>query len=310
MALIPRSDLDVFPLCLGGNVFGGTASEAESFEVLDAFRAGGGNFIDTADVYSAWIPGNRGGESETVLGRWLQRRGGRDKLVIATKVGKLPGQLGLSPENIRRSVEASLKRLQVDHIDLYYAHEDDASVPLEQSLTALDALVAEGKVRYIAASNYSAARLEQALEVSRKLGLRAYIGLQPHYNLLERGEYESELAPVLARHQLASFPYFGLARGFLSGKYRPGVEVESQRAGSVARYRDARGYRVLAALEEVAAESKASPSAVALAWLRQQPTVTAPIASARVASQVPDLLASARLVLSGAALAKLAEASA
>lgn len=310
MTLIPRTDLDVFPLNLGGNVFGGTANEQESFAVLDAYRAGGGNFIDTADAYSAWIPGNRGGESESVIGRWLLSRGGRDKVIIATKVGKLPGQLGLSAENIRRSAEASLKRLGVDAIDLYYAHADDESVPLEESLGALDALVRQGKVRYIAASNYNAARLSQALDVSRKNGLVQFVALQPHYNLLERKEYEADLAPVLARHELASFPYFGLARGFLTGKYRPGVKVDSQRAESASRYADARGNRVLAALDEVAAAFKATPSAVALAWLRLQPTVTAPIASARVASQVPDLLASARLVLSAEALQKLTDASA
>ncbi len=310
MLTIPKTDLRVFPLCLGGNVFGGTATEEESFSVLDAYREGGGNFIDTADAYSAYIPGNHGGESEGVIGRWLASRQARGKVLIATKVGKLPGFSGLSAQSIERAAEASLRRLGIDVIDLYYAHADDPTVPLAETLTAFDKLIKQGKVRYIAASNYSAPRLKAALETSDRLGLARFVALQPHYNLVERGAYEGPLATLCAREELAVFPYYGLAGGFLTGKYRPGVAVHSQRAASASRYLDERGLKVLAALDRVAAAHSAPVSAVALAWLRAQATITAPIASARTLEQVPDLLLSARLTLREDELQTLSEASA
>jgi aryl-alcohol dehydrogenase (NADP+) len=310
MLTLPDTDLRVFPLCLGGNVFGWTADEAQSFRVLDAFREGGGNFIDTADVYSAWIPGNQGGESETILGRWLKARGGRERLVIATKVGKLPSLLGLSRTTIERAVEASLTRLQTDYVDLYYAHEDDPKVPLEETLGALDALVRAGKVRHIGASNYSAARLEESLRVATARGLARWAALQPHYNLLERAVYEDELRDVVARNGLSTLPYFALAKGFLSGKYRAADHAaESARAGAAKAYLDSRGLKVLQALDEVAAAHAASVTGVSLAWLRAQPTVSTPIASARTPEQVGQLLEGGRLALTPQDLAKLDLAS-
>jgi aryl-alcohol dehydrogenase-like predicted oxidoreductase len=310
MALIPHTQLDVFPLCLGGNVFGGTADEQQSFAVLDAFRAHGGNFVDTADVYSAWLPGNQGGESERVIGRWLKARGGRDKLIIATKVAKHAGFRGLSARNINAAVEASLGRLGTDYIDLYYAHEDDPSESFEETLGAFDKLVRAGKVRSIAASNFEPARLEAALATSERLGLARYVALQPHYNLVERAAYEGPLAEAVARHGLVCFPYFALARGFLTGKYRPGRTVESTRAASASSYLNPLGFRVLSALDEVAAQRGVSVSAVSLAWLRQQSTVLAPIASARVVEQVAALFEGANLVLDAQQLAQLNAASA
>ncbi|HEX6242294.1 MAG TPA: aldo/keto reductase [Polyangiales bacterium] len=310
MLTLPNTDLQVFPLCLGGNVFGWTADQAQSFRVLDAFREGGGNFIDTADTYSSWVPGNQGGESETILGRWLKARGGRERVVIATKVGKLPSLLGLSRGTIERAVEASLARLQTDYIDLYYAHEDDAKVPLEESLGAFDALVRTGKVRHIAASNYSPARLEESLRVAAARGLSRWVALQPHYNLLERAVYEDELRDVVARNGLSCLPYFALAKGFLSGKYRAANSAgESARAGAAKAYLDPRGLQVLNALDEVARDRAASVTAVALAWLRAQPTVSTPIASARTTEQVAQLLEGGRLTLNADDLAKLNHAS-
>ena len=290
MTQIRNTSLDVFPLCLGGNVFGWTADEKQSFAVLDAYAAAGGNFIDTADVYSAWVPGHAGGESETIIGRWMADRGSRDRTVIATKVGMFPDLGGLSAKTIRAAAEKSLRRLQMDHIDLYYAHRDDPTTPLEETLRAFDALVHEGKVRYIAASNFTEARLSEALATSGRLGLARYVALQPHYNLVHRSEYEGGLAALCAREGLACFPYYALASGFLSGKYRPSSKVESARASGAAKYLDDRGIRVLAALDAIAAERRTTVAAVSLAWLLTRPAVVAPIASARTPEQLEELL--------------------
>jgi aryl-alcohol dehydrogenase-like predicted oxidoreductase len=307
---IGNSDLDVYGLNLGGNVFGWTADEQQSFAVLDAYAAAGGNFIDTADVYMARVPGNSGGESETIIGNWLAKRGRRDDVVIATKVGSLPARPGVSAKNIREAVEDSLRRLRTDHIDLYYAHRDIADVPLEETLGAFDELVRAGKVRYIGASNYTAARLAEALSISDREGYARYVALQPHYNLVERG-YEQDLLPLVQREGLSTLPYFGLARGFLTGKYRS-REANSgspRNEGAVA-YLDHRGERVLAALDDISAAHKTTPAAVSLAWLASRPTVAAPIASARNVEQLADLLASVELRLTEAELASLDDASA
>lgn len=305
------SDLQVFPLALGGNVFGWTADEAQSFAVLDAYTAAGGNFIDTADAYTAWVPGNEGGESETVIGKWLAARSNRRDVVIATKVGAHPSYKGLSAANIKAAAEASLRRLGTDHIDLYYTHFDDETVPVEDIVTALDQLVKEGKVREIAASNISPERLQASLDFSEREGLARYVALQPHYNLVSRDTYEGELQDTAARAGLAAVPYFALASGFLTGKYRPGVTVESARAERVSEYRESeRGQRVLAALDKVAQEHDAQIATVALAWLASRPTVAAPIASARTVEQLPALVAVADLSLTEQQLAELTEASA
>jgi aryl-alcohol dehydrogenase-like predicted oxidoreductase len=291
MAKIGDSDLDVFELNLGANVFGWTADRDRSFEVLDAYAAAGGNFVDTADTYS-------GGESESIIGEWLARRGRRDDVVVATKVGAWKQRPGLAAKNIAEAAEDSLRRLRTDHIDLYYAHRDDPNTPLEETLGAFDALVRAGKVRHVAASNYSAARLTEALAVADREGFARYVALQPHYNLVER-EYERELAPLVEREGLGTLPYFGLAKGFLSGKYRSrSATVDSPRAERALAYLDERGERVLAALEEVAHEHHVQVATVALAWLRQQPTVVAPIVSARDTAQLTDLIASVHLNLS------------
>ncbi|MCX4639109.1 aldo/keto reductase [Streptomyces sp. RPA4-5] len=307
----PLGSLSVSPLSLGGNVFGWTADEATSFAVLDAYVAGGGNFIDTADAYSHWVPGNKGGESETVIGNWLASRGNRSEVVIATKVGALPGYKGLSPATIKSAVDASLTRLRTDYIDLYYTHYDDESVEVPEFLTALDDLVRAGKVREIAASNISAQRLEESLACSAREGLARYVALQPHYNLVSRDTYEGELAEVAARHDLAAVPYYALASGFLTGKYRPGTHVDSARSGGAAKYVDTdRGRRVLQALDTVAAAHGAELATVALAWLAGRPTVAAPIASARTVSQLPALLAVGDVALTEDELKLLDEASA
>jgi aryl-alcohol dehydrogenase-like predicted oxidoreductase len=306
---IGNSDLDVYGLNLGGNVFGWTADEAQSFAVLDAYAAAGGNFVDTADVYTAHAPGNSGGESETVIGNWLANRGRRDDMVIATKVGSWSTRPGVSAKNIREAAEDSLRRLRTDHIDLYYAHQDVADVPLEETLGAFDELVRAGKVRYIGASNYTAERLAEALSISDREGLARYVALQPHYNLVERG-YEQELLPLVQREGLSTLPYFALAKGFLTGKYRS-RETHSgspRNEGAVA-YLDHRGERVLEALDDISAAHKTSPAAVAIAWLASRPTVAAPIASARNVEQLGDLLASVELKLTAAELASLDDAS-
>lgn len=311
MPRIGNSDLDVFPLSLGGNVFGWTAGESESFAVLDAFVAAGGDFIDTADGYSAWVPGNSGGESESIIGRWMASRGNRDGLVIATKVGAWAGRPGLGAANIKAGVEESLRRLGTDRIDLYYTHKDDTSVPVEEFLGALDALVKEGKVRAIGASNISAARLTEALEASDREGLAKYVALQPHYNLVERGHYEGEVASVVAAHGLSCVPYFALASGFLTGKYRPGATTDSARAGSAAKYLgDERNVRLLGVLDEIASAHEAEVATVALAWLAARPTVAAPIASARTVEQLPALMAVGELKLTVEELDRLTAAGA
>ncbi|MEW2176124.1 aldo/keto reductase [Streptomyces sp. NPDC005406] len=305
------SSLQVFPLALGGNVFGWTADEAQSFAVLDAYAAAGGNFVDTADSYSAWIPGNEGGESETLIGKWLAARGNRSDIVVATKVGAHPAYKGLSATTIKAAAEESLRRLGTDHIDLYYTHFDDESVPVEEIITALDQLVKDGKVREIAASNISPQRLRASLEFSEREGLARYVALQPHYNLVSRDTYEGELQDTAADAGLAAVPYFALASGFLTGKYRPGTAVESARAGSAGAHLESeRGQKVLAALDKVAEERGAEIATVALAWLAARPTVAAPIASARTVEQLPALVAVAGLRLTDQELADLTEASA
>lgn len=305
------SDLQVFPLALGGNVFGWTADEDRSFAVLDAYAAAGGNFIDTADAYSSWIEGNEGGESETIIGKWLAARGNRSDIVVATKVGAHPAYKGLSETTIKAAAEESLRRLGTDHIDLYYTHFDDETVPVEEIITALDQLVKDGKVREIAASNISPERLRASLEFSEREGLARYVALQPHYNLVSRDTYEGELQDTAARAGLAAVPYFALAAGFLTGKYRPGTAVESARSGKAGAYLESeRGQKVLAALDKVARERDAEIATVALAWLASRPTVAAPIASARTVEQLPALLAVADLRLTDEDLTTLTEASA
>lgn len=290
MAKLGSSDLHVSRLCLGANVFGWTADRDTSFAVLDAFTAAGGNFLDTSDSYMWRAPGNSGGESETIIGDWLAERGNRDAVVVATKVGSLPSRPGLSGANITAAVDDSLRRLRTDRIDLYYAHRDDPDTPQEETLDAFDALVRAGKVRALGASNFTADRLRSALEISARGGLAPYVALQPHYNLLERAEFETGLAPVLAAEGLACLPYYGLAKGFLTGKYRPGANVDSVRAEGALAYLDDRGVAVLTALDGVAAARRVPVAAVALAWLADQPTVAAPIASARTPAQLAELL--------------------
>ncbi len=302
MAKLGNTDLDVRGINLGGNVFGWTADEEQSFAVLDAYTAAGGNFIDSADLYS-------GGGSETIIGNWLTGRGQRDDVVIATKVGMWDARPGLSAKNIAAAAEDSLRRLQVDHIDLYYAHIDDPETPIEETMEAFDALVRAGKVRYIAASNYSAERLAEALSISDREGFARYVALQPHYNLVER-DYELDLAPTVEREALTVLPYFALAKGFLAGKYRSKDELgDSPRAARASSYLDERGERVLAALDEVAAEHGVTVATVSLAWLFAQPTVTAPIASARTVEQLTDLLPAAELTLTPEELDALTSAS-
>jgi aryl-alcohol dehydrogenase (NADP+) len=310
MTRIPLTDLDVFPLSLGGNVFGWTANEQQSFAVLDAYAAAGGNFIDTADMYSSWVPGNSGGESETIIGRWMKSRGNRNKIVIATKVGMLPRLPGLSAKNIQRAAEDSLARLQTDRIDLYYAHEDDRATPLIETLRAFDGLVRSGKVRYIAASNYHGQRLAEAIRTSRREGFAQFVALQPHYNLLERDKYEGELMETVAAEGRGAFPYFSLASGFLTGKYREGSKVDSKRAEGARTYLNDKGRKVLAALDEIASGRKEAVATIALAWLAAQPTVIAPIASARTPEQLPPLLRLAEVKLTKEEVQKLSAASA
>jgi aryl-alcohol dehydrogenase-like predicted oxidoreductase len=311
IARLADTDLNVFQLCLGGNVFGWTIDEERSFAVLDAYFQAGGNFIDTADSYGRRGPGGAG-ESERIIGRWIASRGNRDELVIATKVGMAPDLQGLSKDTIRRGIEGSLQRLGIDRIDLYYAHRDDPATPLQETLGEFGALIVEGKIRHAGASNYSAERLQEALSVGTEPGMASYVALQPHYNLLERGEYEGQLAAVCERNGLACVPYFGLARGFLTGKYRRGGdEVDSPRAAGVREsYFNARGFAVLDALDEIAGAHDNTVAAVALAWLTAQPTVLAPIASATSTEQLRELLPSAELELTADELARLDSVSA
>jgi len=308
-----NSGLAIAPLAFGGNVFGWTADEAMSFKLLDGFVGAGLDCIDTADVYAKWAPGNKGGESETIMGKWLKARGGRAKVIIATKVGNDMGAdgKGLSKAYIMKAVEASLQRLQTDYIDLYQSHVDDAATPVEETLSAYQALVAQGKVRVIGCSNFTPARLSQSLGASADKKLPRYESLQPHYNLYERAGFEAELEPLCLKEKVGVIPYYSLASGFLTGKYRSEADFgKSPRGGRMKSYLNERGLRILKALDEVAARSRARPGQVALAWLMARPSITAPIASATNMSQLEDLVASTRLTLDKDAIKALDAASA
>ncbi|WP_345763364.1 aldo/keto reductase [Diaminobutyricibacter sp. McL0608] len=302
------SDLEVSPLSLGGNVFGWTADRDASFSVLDGYAAAGGNFVDTADGYSAWVPGNTGGDSERIIGEWFEARGKRDDVVIATKVSQHPEFTGLAADNIVKAADASLERLKTDRIDLYYAHFDDESVPLDETVGALSGLVDAGKARYIGISNYTPERIAEWFRITNENGLHRAVALQPHYNLVERG-FEDTYRDLAAREGLGVVPYFALAKGFLTGKYRDGVTIDSPRAGGAAQYLHDRGRSVLAVLDEIANARGASVASVALAWLAAQPTVVAPIASARNTQQLADLVASVELHLNEDELRLLSDAS-
>lgn len=307
-----NSELEIAPLCFGGNVFGWTADESTSFQLLDAFVDAGFNLIDTADVYSAWAEGHRGGESETVIGKWLRESGKRKDVVVATKVGmEMRGQKGLSKSYILRSVEDSLRRLQTDYIDLYQSHQDDPETPIEETLDAYAELIKQGKVRVIGASNYSAARLREALLLSEQKGLPRYESLQPLYNLYEREPFEAELEPVCLEEKVGVISYFSLASGFLSGKYRSEDDLaKSVRGQGVKKYLNERGFRILDALDEVSARLQSTPARVALAWLIARKSVTAPIASATNLEQFKDLMEATRLELDEDSVRLLDEASA
>ena len=310
---IGHSDIEVSPLAFGGNVFGWTVDESMSFKLLDAFVEAGFNLIDTADVYSHWAPGNKGGESETIIGKWLQRGGRRDGVVIATKVGNEmgPGRKGLSKPYILRAVEDSLRRLQTDTIDLYQSHGDDPETPLEETLEAYDQLIREGKVRVIGASNYDAKRLDQALQVSRQQGFPRYECLQPLYNLYDRADFEKELEPFCRKQALGVITYFSLASGFLTGKYRSAEDLADRaRADMVKKYLDERGLRILAALDKVARQHGLTPVKIALAWLIAQPSITAPIASATSLEQLQELIEATAVELDESSMDLLKEASA
>ncbi|MGA9720650.1 MAG: aldo/keto reductase [Acidobacteriaceae bacterium] len=309
---IGRSSLQVPVLCLGGNVFGWTVDELESFRLLDAALDAGLNFIDTADVYSRWVSGHVGGESETVLGKWFARSGRRSQVVLATKLGFDMGddKKGLSRKYIAEAVEASLRRLQTDYIDLYQSHTDDKETPLEETLSAFDTLVDQGKVRVIGASNYSGARLKEAIEISQKNNLARYECLQPNYSLVERSAFESDLLPVVEAYDIGVIPYFSLAAGFLTGKYRSKQDAAGKARGQmVEKYLNDRGFAVLDALDAVAADLHSTPARVALAWLIAKPAITAPIASATTLDQLNDLAEATRLKLPPEAIAKLDRAS-
>jgi len=306
--LLGDTGLNVPVIMLGGNVFGWTMDEAASFDLLDRAVDAGLNFIDTADVYSSWVPGHTGGESETILGNWFKKTGKRDQVILATKVGI---EKGLAPNYIQEAVEDSLRRLQTDYIDLYQAHKDDPKTPLEHTLGAFDRLIQQGKVRFIGASNYSGARVREALEVSKENGLPAYQTLQPHYNLLEREKYEADLAPVAQEYGLGVIPYFSLASGFLTGKYRSKADLAGKtRGGMVEKYLNDRGLDVLQTLDSIAKTHNSTPARVALAWLLARPGITAPIASATTADQLNELVEASELSLERSAIEKLSAASA
>ncbi|MEW9581157.1 aldo/keto reductase [Paraburkholderia sp. DGU8] len=308
---IGQSELRIAPLMFGGNVFGWTADEATSFSILDAFVDAGLDFIDTADVYSAWVPGNHGGESESIIGKWFRQSGKRDKIVLATKVSKHPQRKGLSAANIQAAVEDSLRRLQTDYIDVYFSHDDDSQTPLAETLGAYQKLIEAGKVRVIGASNYSGARIEAALAVSRQRGLPEYQLLQPEYNLYDRADYERDIEPVALANQLGVVVYYSLASGFLSGKYRSQADLAGKARGSrVEKYLNGRGLRILSALDRVAERHGSTPATIALAWLIARPSVTAPIASATSVEQLESLAAAVHLTLSGDDIRELDEASA
>lgn len=306
-----NSGLTTPPLILGGNVFGWTADRPTSFSILDAFVAGGGKMVDTADMYSTWVPGNKGGESESVIGAWLAARKRRDDVLVATKVGmEMGGTKGLAPKRIESAIEESLRRLRTEYVDLYFAHLDDRDTPLEATLEAFDRLVRSGKVRAIGASNYEAPRLAEALDISAARRLTAYSVLQPRFNLMERGAFEGALQDLCIDRGLAAVPYFGLAAGFLTGKYRSEADLAGKpRAGMVKQHLTARGLKVLSTLEEVATQAQARPSQVALAWLAAQPAVAAPIASASSVPQLEELLGAMRLTLNDSQFAALDSAA-
>jgi len=308
-----RSGLQVSPLAFGGNVFGWTVEEAQSFRLLDAWLDAGFNFVDTADVYSRWVPGHVGGESETIIGKWLRQSGKRNRVVLATKVGKPmgDGKVGLSAAYIREAVDASLMRLKTDHIDLYQSHDDDAGTPLEETMEAFAGLIKAGKVRAIGASNYSAPRLAEALDVSERLGLPRYESLQPLYNLYDRAVFEDALAPLCLERGVGVINFYALAAGFLTGKYRSEADAgkSARGANTTKKYLNARGLRILAALDAVAATHGATPAQVAIAWQIAQPAVTAPIASATSTAQLDELTKAATLKLDDASIAALDAAS-
>ena len=291
MITIPETDLVVHPLCLGSNIFGSNADEAQSHAVMNAYFDQGGNFIDTADMYNQWVDGHVGGESETIIGSWMASRGNRESMVIATKVSKMDRRPGLSAKNIFAACEESLDRLQSDYIDLYYSHEDDLNVSLEETLGAYAQLIAQGKVRYIAASNFTPARLRESIKFSEDNNLPAYVAVQDLYNLVNRTDYEGEMSRAVAELGLSNIPFYGIARGFLSGKYRPGVtEVDSLRAQGALEHATDKNFAILTAMDGIAKAHNASLSAIALAWLRAQPTVSAPIASARTVAQLNEII--------------------
>ena len=302
---------EIPPLVLGGNVYGWTLDEPGSFRQIDRALDAGLNCIDTSDVYSRWIPGHVGGESEVVIGKWLAKTGRRSEVFIATKLGidMGAGKQGLSPRYISEAVDASLRRLQTDYIDLYQAHTDDPETPLEETLGAFQKLIEAGKVRYIGASNYTGARLAEALETSKKNSLPAYISLQPHYHMVERQTFETDQLPVVTKYSLGVIPYFSLAAGFLSGKYRHDKQATNARAAHVMKYQTERGWAIVDALVQIAAELNAEPSSVALAWLMSKPGVTAPIASATNDAQLDALVAAAELKLDEATMRRLDEVS-
>ena len=308
-----RSELNVPTLCFGGNIFDWTVDKAQGFKLLDGLMEAGFNFIDTADVYSRWVEGHVGGESEVVIGEWMKARGNRDKVILATKVGMDlgDGKKGLAPAYIRQAVEASLKRLQTDYIDLYQSHTDDAETPLADTLGAYAKLIEEGKVRVIGASNYSAARLAEALETSKKAGLPRYESLQPEYNLYAREGFEAELGPLCRKEEVGVIPFFALAAGFLTGKYRSEADYSKSPRGarSIPKYMNERGFRILDALDKVAAEAGVPQARVAIAWLISRPGLTAPIASATTLEQLSELIAATKLSLSAEQLAALDKAS-
>jgi aryl-alcohol dehydrogenase-like predicted oxidoreductase len=290
MIKLAHTNLELYPLCLGGNVFGYSADKQNSEAVLSFYADNGGNFIDTADMYSQWAPGHIGGESEIIIGDWMAKRGNRQKMIIATKVSKLDTRPGLKAANIRAACDESLKRLRSDYIDLYYAHQDDLDTPIEESLGAFDELIKAGKVRYIAASNFTPERLQESLDISKANGLSSYIASQDQYNLLDR-EYENGLMPTIEKNGLSQIPFYGLARGFLTGKYRPGVSVESVRASGVAsNYANERGWNLLSKLDQIARDKKTTVAAISLAWLRAQTTVATPIASATKLEQIKEIM--------------------
>lgn len=308
-----NSGLEVSPLAFGGNVFGWTVGEAQAFKLLDAFVGAGFNLIDTADVYSKWVPGNKGGESETILGKWLKRSGNRKKVIVATKVGSemSPGKKGLSKAYIMRAVEDSLRRLQTDYIDLYQSHVDDPETTIEETLETYAQLIKQGKVRAIGASNFTAERLSQALQISKQNGYASYQSLQPLYNLYDRADYETKLEPLCQQQGLGVVSYFSLASGFLTGKYRSEKDLSrSPRGREVKKYLTDRGFRVLQALDRVADQYQSTPATISLAWLMARPSVTAPIASATSLEQLNPLIAATRLELDPSSIELLNEASA